>query len=287
MTAKLLYRQFLEQLQTLYGLSEATVITDWTFKKIAGINKMAFIKDASFELTATAEKQLQEALTALLLHKPVQYVLGEAWFGTLQLLVNEHVLIPRPETEELVHWIVTTEKEAIKDKAISILDIGAGSGCIPIYLKKALPNASITSIDVSKNALDVAIKNAGTHQAIIHFKQLDFLEEKSWSELEQFDIIVSNPPYIPSLEKETMDANVTQYEPGIALFVPDKSPLIFYEKIALFAATHLIETGKVFVEIHEDFAAETTTIFEEYFKFVVIKKDLLGKDRMIAATHFH
>jgi release factor glutamine methyltransferase len=285
MIAKILYRQMLEQLQNMYSPHEASVITDRVFEKIAGLKKLDFIKDGTLQVSITQESKLREALRALLLHQPVQYVLGEAWFGHLNLLVNEHVLIPRPETEELAQWIIAAQESA-EDKTLSILDIGTGSGCIPIYLKQKLPAAIIEAVDISEVALTVAKQNALTHEVDINFIPLDFLNENSWQQLPQYDIIVSNPPYIPYKEKEVMDANVIRFEPHSALFVADNSPFIFYEKIGLFAKKHLANHGTIYVEIHEDFAEATAKVFEAIFESVVIKKDIFGKDRMISATHF-
>jgi release factor glutamine methyltransferase len=254
-------------------------------EKIAGIKKTDFIKDAALQVTDEVARNLKAALTALVQNKPVQYVLGEAWFGQLNLLVNEHVLIPRPETEELVQWIVASRANDKKED-LSILDIGTGSGCIPIYLKQKLPSATITAIDISKAALAVAKRNALTYDVAINFLQLDFLNETAWQQLPQYDIIVSNPPYIPYKEEKEMDANVIGFEPYTALFVADTAPLIFYEKIANFAKDHLTVNGIIYVEIHEDFAEVTAKVFESIFEKVIIKKDIFGKDRMISATHF-
>lgn len=285
MKAKILYRQMLEQLQNLYNPHEAAIITDRVFEKIAGITKVDFIKNDALQVSEIEEENLRAAMHNLLQNKPVQYELSEAWFGHLNLFVNEHVLIPRPETEELVQWIVAAQNNAEKIP-LTILDIGTGSGCIPIYLKQKLPATTITAIDISEDALKVAKKNALAYQATINFFQLNFLDEKTWQPLPKYDIIVSNPPYIPYKEKEEMDTNVIGFEPHSALFVADHSSLIFYEKIALFAKTHLTSHGTIYVEIHEDFAGATAKVFKEVFKSVVIKKDIFGKNRMISATHF-
>jgi release factor glutamine methyltransferase len=196
------------------------------------------------------------------------------------------VLIPRPETEELVEWIIEDRKKEKHENQLSIADIGTGSGCIAIALKKKLSAAHITAIDVSKEALTTAKENAIDNDAKIDFIQLDFLDESSWKGLQQFDIIVSNPPYIPVNEKEKLDKNVTLFEPHTALFVPDHSPLLFYEKIALFAKKHLKKDGKIYAETHEEFANATAHIFSKQFQEVKLKQDLLGKNRMIKATHF-
>jgi len=284
MRAQLLYRQMLQDLQQIYNANEAAVITDWVMEKTASIAKADFIKNPELEIPAAIETDLGKALEELLQHKPVQYVLGEAWFGSLKLLVNEHVLIPRPETEELAQWIATDP--IARAKNVTILDIGTGSGCIPIYLKKKLPGATISAADISEEALTVARQNALANGCNINFIQTDFLDENDWNKLPVADIIVSNPPYIPLNEKGKMDSNVTQYEPHSALFVPDNQPLIFYEKIALFAGSHLSPNGKIFVETHEDYAGATAVLFGKYFAEVEIRKDLFGKERMICATHY-
>jgi release factor glutamine methyltransferase len=218
----------------------------------------------------------------LLQHKPVQYVLGEAWFYNMKLKVNEQVLIPRPETEELVQ-LVLTHVAANQVAAPTILDIGTGSGCIAIALMKNIPAAIVTAIDVSGEALLVAKENAIDQDTTIQFFQTDFLNEAQWPVLPTFDIIISNPPYIPINEKEKLDINVTAFEPHHALFVPDNAPLLFYEKIATFGKTHLNPGGKIFMETHEDYAQETADLFSPFYSEVAIKKDIFGKERMVVA----
>lgn len=284
MTIKEQYRFFLQQLQTIYNLNEATVMTDWVFESLAGIERFDVIKNPAFPLSTIKQEALKNALTALLQHKPVQYVLGEAWFYNMKLKVNEQVLIPRPETEELVQ-LVLSAASILPTAAPTILDIGTGSGCIPIAIKKNMPASIVTAIDVSKGALLVAKENAATQQTDIGFLQVDFLDEAQWSTLPKFDIIISNPPYIPINEKEKMDINVTAFEPYQALFVPNNSPLLFYEKIATFGKTHLNTGGKVFMETHEDYAKETADLFAQFYSEVAIKKDIFGKERMVVAVY--
>ncbi len=284
MTIKEQYRLFLQQLQTIYSLNEATVITDWVFESLAGIERFDVIKNPDCPLLATKEEALNKALTPLLQHKPVQYVLGEGWFYKMKLKVNEQVLIPRPETEELVQ-LVLTHFATNQIAAPTILDIGTGSGCIPIAVKKNIPAAVVTAIDVSEGALLVANENATTQQTNIGFLQVNFLDESQWGALPKFDIIISNPPYIPINEKEKLDMNVTAFEPHQALFVPDNSPLLFYEKIATFGKTHLNLGGKIFMETHEDFAKETASLFKQHYKEVTIQKDIFGKERMVIAVY--
>lgn len=279
MTIKEFYRNFVVQLQNIYSSSESAKITDMVFEKIASIAKPDIIISPAHTLNESITNQLTEALYQLLDHKPVQYVLGEAWFCNMFFKVNEHVLIPRPETEELVALIKN-------HKPISILDIGTGSGCIAIAVKKKLPLAEITAIDISESALSIAKENAISNNATINFKQINFLDENNWKDLQLFDVIVSNPPYIPQNEKAILDKNVTKHEPDTALFVPDNSPLLFYEKIAVFAKEHLKKDGKIFVEVHENFAKETAKVFEQHFSKVEIIKDIFEKERMVTATQF-
>jgi release factor glutamine methyltransferase len=282
MMIKDLYRNFLVQLQKIYSLGEARAITDWVFEKTASLKRSDILKNPDKLITPVADKLIQKTLQELLLHKPVQYVLGEAWFYHMKLKVNEHVLIPRPETEELVEQLIKDRKSKLTDPAI--LDIGTGSGCITIAIKKSLPASKVTGIDVSTNALDLAKENAALHNTHISFLQMDFLDESTWPLLPLFDIIISNPPYIPRHEKEKLGKNVTDFEPHLALFVPDKSPLIFYEKIAAFGRHHLLPNGKIYLETHEDHAKETAALFMKHYQTVMINKDMYGKDRMILIT---
>ena len=286
MTYNKLYRSFLEQLQAIYNMQEASVITDWVFEKIAGVNKMDFIKHPAMEPEINVAEKLEAAFNQLLQHTPVQYVLGEAWFYKMLFKVNNQVLIPRPETEELVNWLLSDfKKQATFPASVSILDIGTGSGCIAIALKKNLPAATLTAIDFSEGALAIAKENALGNNVQIDFIQLDFLNEKLWVTLPCFDIIVSNPPYIPISEKELLDKNVIAYEPHSALFVPDSTPLLFYEKIALFGGSNLKADGCMYVEVHENYGNQTAELFTEYQYEVEIKKDIFEKERMLKLTH--
>jgi release factor glutamine methyltransferase len=281
MTLKEVYRKILEQAQTIYSLSEATTMTDWIFENVASVQRADIIKTPNLELSQSILAELDNRLHQLLLHKPIQYILGEAWFYDMKLKVDENVLIPRPETEELVGMIITNNQQKTD---LKILDIGTGSGCIPIALKKHLPDAMITSIDFSEGAILVAKENAGIQNTAIQFIHTDFLDETGWSSFPTFDVIVSNPPYIPLNEKEKMDKNVTNYEPGMALFVPDNDPLLFYKKIAVFGKTHLNPEGKIYLETHEDYTRETAAVFTAlHYEHVVIKEDIFGKERMVIA----
>lgn len=278
------YRYYLQQLQHIYSAEEASIITALVFENKAGVTRLNIIKSPNEIVNNQQKNELDAALHNLLQHTPVQHITGETWFYNLKFTVNEHVLIPRPETEELVKWII--DEHTTQKKHFSMLDIGSGSGCIPVALKKNLPQASITSIDVSNDALAVAKENAEANNTPVDFLQLDFLNRDEWQRLPAFDSIVSNPPYIPLHEKENLDRNVTAYEPHNALFVPDSNPLIFYEAIAAFAKMHLKQEGKIYAEVHEDYANETAAVFASHFSQVTIKKDINGKERMVKAANF-
>lgn len=280
MTIQLAQQQTLVQLKMLYDEREAANITDWVMEHITGKKKTDRLMDKQQILPAPQIVKLDNILQELATYKPIQYVLGEAWFAGMKFYVNEHTLIPRPETEELVDWI-REESQKILDAGYSILDIGTGSGCIPIALKKKLPLLSVTSIDVSKDALEVAQQNANTLQADISFLNIDFLDESNWNQLPVVDIIVSNPPYIKQSEQDSMAKNVLDFEPAIALFVPDEDALLFYRKIAVFGKKHLSKQGCIFLEINETLGKDVVQLYENAGYIVELKKDLQGKDRMV------
>ncbi len=285
MTITEAYNGFLNDLKSIYDDREADNIADWVFENVTQLKRWER-RNNSKNIPAKQELKLNAYLHQLLLHKPVQYVLNEAWFYKQKFFVNEHVLIPRPETEELVSWIINDVRSAmynVRCQDLQILEIGTGSGCIAISVKKELKNVSVTSVDTSLQALYVATKNADELHAAINFKHIDFLDENEWKHLGKYDIIVSNPPYIPKSEREYLSKNVTSFEPGIALFVDDNEPAIFYWKIAKFCQSHLNKDGKVYVEIHEERAEEVKNIFGANGFTAEIKADIYGKERMIKA----
>lgn len=295
MTSREYYRHFLLKLQEVYALPEATVITDMVFEELAGIKRSDLIRDPAMHMPGKTQEALDLALDELITHKPVQYVLGTCWFHHLKFRVTDAVLIPRPETEELVQEVIERFKNKVyrvnqagytnTKGRISILDIGTGSGCIPVTIKKNIPGAEITAIDISAEALALARENANTHHAGIEFIEMDFLDEQNWDRLPFFDVIISNPPYIPVGEKAKLDRNVAAFEPHTALFVPDDNPLLFYEKIARFGKTHLAEKGTIILETHADYAHDAAALLKTYFTGVEVKKDIQGRDRMIIAHY--
>ena len=236
----------------------------------------------NFELSDAAIEKWNVILAELQQEKPIQYITGEAWFYGLQFEVNENTLIPRPETEELVEWILNSP--IIQHPTpITILDIGTGTGCIPISLKANLPQANVSAIDVSKQALEVAKRNAELNKVEVNFIQTNILEVENLNQ--HFDVIVSNPPYVRNLEKQEIKKNVLDYEPHLALFVEDTDALLFYRKIAQLALKNLSPNGLLFFEINQYLGKETVELLENLgFKNIELKKDIYGNDRMIKCS---
>lgn len=272
----------LNKLRSIYSEGEASQVTDWVMEFITGSKKTERMLYKNAVITSNEEIQLQQFAERLLKLEPVQYVLNEAWFCGLRFYVDKNVLIPRPETEELVEWVISSCRFPINE--LKILDIGTGSGCIPVSLKRRLRKAEVWACDVSAASLDVAKRNADTLGAAINFIQLDFLNRESWNQLARFDIIISNPPYVPEKDKAKMDANVLNYEPALALFVPDNNPLLFYEAIADFGKEHLAKDGVIYFEIHESLGKSAMELLSAKGYKSELKKDMQGKDRMLMAV---
>jgi release factor glutamine methyltransferase len=276
------------QLFHIYDEREAGNITDLVMEYITGWKKIDRVVNKMVPLSAKQEQVLEGFTKALLENNPLQYVLHEAWFYGMKLYVDENVLIPRPETEELVDWVI---KEVLSPEFVvpgsqpaakSIIDIGTGSGCIPLAIKKNCPSAEVYASDISEAALHVAEKNATDQKLTIHFHLLDILSEADRDQLPIFDIIISNPPYIPLKDKTSMSANVVQYEPSLALFVEDNDPLVFYKAIADFASSHLAKQGMIYLEIHEEMGGAIVELYRQKgFAPIELRKDLQGKDRMV------
>ncbi len=237
----------------------------------------------NFKLSEYDVEKWNAILADLQQEKPIQYITGEAWFYGLRFEVNENTLIPRPETEELVEWIIQSQKSKVQSQKLEILDIGTGTGCIPISLKVNLPQANVSAIDVSEKALEVAKRNAASNKVEINFIQTNILEAEDLNQ--NFDIIVSNPPYVRNLEKQEIKKNVLEYEPHLALFVEDTDALLFYRKIAQLALKNLSPNGLLFFEINQYLGKETVELLENLgFKNIELKKDIYGKDRMVKST---
>lgn len=278
--------QYLKRSLTgVYETRETATISDWVLEKITGLPKIDRIVKMDLELTPAQETELIKYTAELVAHRPVQYVLEEAYFQGLKFYVNESVLIPRPETEELVEWILADFRALqAASREISVLDIGTGSGCIAVSLKAKNSFLQISACDVSSTALAIAKKNADNNKAAIQLFNCDILNQSSWNELPVFDLIVSNPPYIPERDKQSMDKNVLNYEPHIALFTSDDDPNIFYRTIALFGKTHLKAGGKLYFEIHMEGAPAVNEILQVFgYTEIEIRNDFFGKQRMVSA----
>jgi len=263
-----------------YESIELNSLMSILFEHITGWNQIQQVLHKDEALKANQETALLEAVTALKKGKPIQYITGKAWFMGNELLVNENVLIPRPETEELVDWVI--EYATIKNKALQILDIGTGSGCIAISLKLALPNCMISGLDISETALHVAKQNAASLNANISWLQEDILDTTYLPN--NYDIIVSNPPYIPFKENVNMQVQVKNFEPNIALFVSNEDPLIFYRVMARLGKQYLSPHGQLFFELHYDQGRALLALFDVMGYHAELRQDMFGKDRMLRAS---
>jgi len=292
MTIKQYRAHFNESLKHLYPTSEIDsfffiILEEYMgFKRIDIVLKSDFnIDQKSLNLMQIATKQLEQEI-------PIQYIIGKTEFFGLPFNINKEVLIPRPETEELVERVIkevsliktykTDSNETKNEKQLKILDIGTGSGCIAISLKKELPSSKISAIDVSNEALRIAKKNALLNKVDINFIHLDILKTNNLDKL--YDVIVSNPPYVRELEKKEMKNNVLNNEPHLALFVDNKNPLLFYNKIAELAKNFLTKNGQLHFEINQYLGKETIKLLaEKGFKNIQLKKDIFGNDRIVTA----
>lgn len=275
-------RQLLAELQTCYTDGEAAAIAERVLEHVTGWRITEQRARPNTPVTAEATTLLQEYKRRLLQNEPVQYVLGEAWFCGYRFLVSPAVLIPRPETEELVEWVISNCRFPLE--GLQILDVGTGSGCIAVSLKRRLRKPEVWACDRSEPALQIARRNAEQLGAPVHFLQLDFLNEANWAQLPVFDIIVSNPPYISREEHDSLEPHVADHEPAMALFAPDTDALIFYRKLSTFAFRHLRPGGHLFVELHSDRGASVLDLFRKDGYEAALKQDLFGQDRMVRAT---
>lgn len=283
MTIKKYRQYFINSLEDLYSIEELQSIFYLLAEKLLHLSRIDITLQLDNTLTSDEEINFNQAIDRLKIYEPVQYILGETEFFGYPFLVNKQVLIPRPETEELVSWII----EDVDKKETTILDIGTGSGCIAISLAKKLNNAVVSAIDISNKAIEVAKKNALINNVNVEFSRVDVLnfEDKlvlqdKWKS--KFDIIVSNPPYVRMQEKKLMQLNVIDHEPDIALFVEDDDPLLFYRRISELSRQYLKHNGTLYLEINEYLGVEMEKMLNEAgFKHVELKKDMFGKNRMI------
>ncbi len=284
MRIKEAYHQLQQSIQPLYENREASNIADLIMEDITGWDRSKRIIHHDAQLSETQLERYTQCKESLLNGRPTQYVLGHAWFCGMRFQVDEHVLIPRPETEELVTEVkkMYADIPAEKDYMFKIVDIGTGSGCIAIALKKYFPDWNVWALDKSDGALAIARTNAVLLDTEIHFVESDILKEAKTDHLPAFDLIISNPPYIPAEDKSDMDDRVLDHEPHAALFVTNNDPLQFYKAILAFSDHHLLRGGMLFFETHELYAQEVAALLEENgFENITVKKDFQEKERIV------
>jgi len=274
-------RLLISSLAEFYDEREASSISSMVMERLTGMPKSLRILHKSGSFSIKQEELFQYYLNELMKFRPVQYVLGEAWFGSYPFFVDENVLIPRPETEELADWLI--KDTSSKDSGTSVLDIGTGSGCIAVYIKKKRKDFNVTGLDISTAALEIAHKNSRINKADVDFILCDIRDPVQWSTLASVDIIISNPPYIPEKQKEFLDKHVKDFEPSLALFVPNDDPILFYKIIGDIAIQKLLGGGALFLEIHHDFSKEIMEWYEKIGFTLELKKDFSGNNRMIKA----
>jgi len=273
-------QKFLDNLSESYNEKEILSLFFQSVQNVTGYSKPLILANPAFSFSGEQERRLNAILARLQAMEPVQYVLEECEFYGLSFYVNPSVLIPRPETEELVEWIISD----YSGRSGNLLDIGAGSGCIAVAAGKSLESFSISAMDISAQALAVAKKNAERHNCRMQFIEADILKHDGIDFEEDFDVITSNPPYVTEHEKDRMSQNVLEYEPHLALFVPDNNPLVFYDAIALFGKRKLKAGGKLYFEINETLGEDSVTLLDSLgYSDVTLRKDIFGRDRMVRA----
>lgn len=302
MTLKDLQHYFHAQLDSIYGQNEVSSFFRLLIEHLLNLKPVELALAPNQTISKANQKRFDEVIKQLKREEPIQYIIGETEFIGLPFKVNNHTLIPRPETEELVQWIIEesnyktqipnpdsywVQQQTTNNKQLTILDIGTGSGCIAVSLAKSLPDAKVYAIDISKNALNVAKENAILNNVEVNFIQADILNQKNWNlgfgNL-VFDLIVSNPPYVRELEKASIKNNVLRHEPHLALFVQNEDPLQFYKTICEFAVHNLKPKGRLFFEINQYLETEMTQLLRTYkFESIALRKDIFGNYRMLKA----
>ena len=287
-----------KELLPLYGEGEATAMTNMIMEHLTGLERPARMNQKDEPLNVHQLHHLTEINQRIHQHEPVQYIIGENWFAGMKLYVDKSVLIPRPETEELVQWIIqdvkaagidvfqNKEDEADKTNTLKILDVGTGSGCIALALKKQMPKAEVWGCDISEEALNVARRNGSDLDIRVDFQGVDFLDRDQQKFLPTVDIIVSNPPYVPMKDRDTMHNNVKDHEPSLALFVSDDDPLVFYKALAEFGKHRLHNNGSIYCEVYENLGDEVVQLFRYHgYNPIELRKDMQGKNRMVKAVY--
>ena len=287
-------KEIIKAIRHIYDQDEANNVAELLMENLTKLTRSERIIKGNELLSASQKELLSSSILRLQQHEPIQYVINEAWFAGMRFYVDKNVLIPRPETEELVEWIINdikservdvfTNKPFKSDETdqLKIADIGTGSGCIALALKKAMPRAEIWGFDHSEAALTVARRNGSSLDIRVDFQGVDFLDYEQHKFLPSVDIIVSNPPYIAINDKSTLNPNVVNYEPHLALFVPDNDPLVFYKALIHYSTRRLHKNGRIYMEINEAAGEEIKKLFVSAgMQKIEIKKDLQGKNRMV------
>lgn len=290
-------RYIRNSLESIYPTNEAVIMADMLLEHFTSFSKGDRLMNKEADLTQEQEVAIHKGVERLLKHEPIQYIMNKCWFYGMELFVDPSVLIPRPETEELVAWIISDVRasgynvfsrgtaDADETDLLKILDVGTGSGCIALALKKAMPQAEVWGCDLSEEALNVARRNGSALDIRVDFQGLNFLDQLQQKQLPTVNILVSNPPYIPIRDKDLMNKNVVEHEPHTALFVPDEDPLIFYRALAKFASSRLHENGSIYMEIHEDLGNDVVRLFsDEGYNKIELRKDMQQKNRMVKVS---
>jgi len=290
-------RYIRNSLESIYPTNEAMIMADMLLEHFTSYSKGDRLMNKEADLTQEQEVAIHKGVERLLKHEPIQYIMNKCWFYGMELFVDPSVLIPRPETEELVAWIINDVRsagynvfsrgtaDADETDLLKILDVGTGSGCIALALKKAMPQAEVWGCDLSEEALNVARRNGSALDIRVDFQGLNFLDQLQQKQLPTVNILVSNPPYIPIRDKDLMNKNVVEHEPHTALFVPDEDPLIFYRALAKFASHRLHENGSIYMEIHEDLGNDVVRLFsDEGYNKIELRKDMQQKNRMVKVS---
>ena len=281
--SKAIFHDFVRQITLTDDAEEISAITHLVFEKLFDITRTDILREKELLLSDAQKTFLKDVIRRINDHEPVQYILGEALFFGRNFLVNPSVLIPRPETEELIREILAYVKAHSKKATVKILDIGTGSGCIPVTLSLEIPRCEVYATDISQDAIHVAKLNSKIHRANVSFVLNDILKEDI--PFPSLDVVVSNPPYITFSEKGEIKSNVVDHEPHLALFVPENDALIFYKVLAVKGFNALKNQGLLCVEINERFGREVSEIFSKAgFREVKILKDISGKDRIVSGT---
>ena len=276
--------QLRETISKIYESREADNISQMVMESVTGWERIDVSLNRQAALSANQLDRIKKIESELLTHRPIQYILGECWFAGMRFFVDENVLVPRPETEELVNWVVEEVDKGPKGKQeLLMMDVGTGSGCIAISVKKKIASAKMMAVDVSDAALKIANKNSKFLDVPIELIKADFLNSTTRKQLPKVDILISNPPYIPKSDSKSMTHGVVAFEPTLALFVDDHDPLIFYKALCEFGSTNLHSGGMVFAEINEQMGHTVLELFESQGWELEMRKDLQGKDRMIKA----